>query len=120
MLTIIQLGYFNVQSNLDTATDFWGVRVVRIDIKNVRLPKSLQTAMSAEASATREARAKYIQAEGEKGASKKLAEAADIMGSEGLSLQLRMLQTLSGISVKNNNTYVVPFPIEMFDYERYE
>ena len=76
--------------------------------------------MSAEASATREARAKYIQAEGEKGASKKLAEAADVMDSEGLSLQLRLLQTLSSISVKNNNTYVVPFPIEMFDYERYE
>ena len=101
---------------MDSATDFWGVKVWRIDIKNVKLPKNLQLSMSAEAMAMREAKAKFIQADGEQKASKMLAEAGNIMDSEGMALQLRYLQTLSTISIKNNNTVIVPFPTEMFNF----
>ena len=48
----------NMQNSLDEATDPWGVKVERVEIKDVRLPVQLQRAMAAEAEAAREARAK--------------------------------------------------------------
>uniref|UniRef100_H2ZFR7 Band 7 domain-containing protein n=1 Tax=Ciona savignyi TaxID=51511 RepID=H2ZFR7_CIOSA len=68
-----------MQETLDEATDPWGIKVERVEIKDVRLPVQLQRAMAAEAEAAREARAKVIAAEGEMNASRKLKEAADVM-----------------------------------------
>ncbi|CAG2104012.1 unnamed protein product, partial [Medioppia subpectinata] len=83
----------SLQQHLDAATEFWGVCVERIDIKNVKIPADMQFALSAEAQATREAIAKYIAADGEKGASMALKEAADNM--DPMAVQLRFLQTLN-------------------------
>ena len=82
----------SMQSSLDETTDPWGVKVERVEIKDVRLPLQLQRAMAAEAEAAREARAKVIAAEGEQKSSKALKEAADIIAMSPAALQLRYLQ----------------------------
>lgn len=93
-----------MQISLDEATDPWGVKVERVEMKDVSLPSSLQRAMAAEAEATREARAKVIAAEGEMKASRALKEASDIIGESPAALQLRYLQTLNTISAEKNST----------------
>lgn len=98
---------------LDTATDPWGVKVERVEVKDVRLPQQLQRAMAAEAEATREARAKVVAAEGEQKASRALKEASDIISESPAALQLRYLQTLTNISAEKNSTIVFPLPIEL-------
>jgi len=102
-----------MQSALDSATDPWGIKVERVEVKDVCLPKSLQRAMAAEAEASREARAKVIAAEGEMKASRSLKEAADIMMESPATLQLRYLQTLTSISAEKNSTIIFPLPIDM-------
>jgi len=98
---------------LDEATDPWGIKVERVEVKDVRLPQQLQRAMAAEAEAARDAKAKIIAAEGEMNASKSLKEAADVIASSGSALQLRYLQTLTQIATERNSTIVFPIPIEM-------
>jgi len=98
---------------LDKATDPWGIKVERVEVKDVRLPVNLQRAMAAEAEAAREAKAKIIAAEGEMNASKNLKEAADTIASSPAALQLRYLQTLTSIAAEKNSTIVFPIPIEM-------
>jgi len=98
---------------IDTATDPWGIDIERVEVKDVRLPQSLQRAMAAEAEASREARAKVIAAEGEQKASKALKEASDIISESRSALQLRYLQTLAQISSEKNSTIVFPIPIEL-------
>lgn len=102
-----------MQSALDEATDPWGVKVERVEVKDVRLPVQLQRAMAAEAEAAREARAKVIAAEGEQKASRALKEAADVMCETPAALQLRYLQTLNTISAEKNSTIIFPLPIDM-------
>ena len=77
------------QATLDEATDPWGVTVERVEVKDVRVPESLQRAMAAEAEAAREARAKVIAAEGEHKASRALKEAAEVIIDSPAALQLR-------------------------------
>ncbi|KAL7300239.1 hypothetical protein TKK_0006878 [Trichogramma kaykai] len=103
-----------MQSSLDEATDPWGVKVERVEIKDVRLPVQLQRAMAAEAEAAREARAKVIAAEGEMRASRALKEASDVISMSPAALQLRYLQTLNNISAEKNSTIIFPLPVEMF------
>lgn len=100
-----------MQSSLDEATDPWGVKVERVEVKDVRLPQQLQRAMAAEAEASREARAKVIAAEGEQNASRALKEAADIISESPSALQLRYLQTLTTISAEKNSTVIFPLPV---------
>ncbi|GMT33188.1 hypothetical protein PFISCL1PPCAC_24485, partial [Pristionchus fissidentatus] len=102
-----------MQSTLDEATDPWGVKVERVEVKDVRLPVQLQRAMAAEAEATREAGAKVIAAEGEQKASRALREAAEVIAESPCAIQLRYLQTLNSISAEKNSTIIFPFPIEL-------
>jgi erythrocyte band 7 integral membrane protein len=99
-----------MQTNLDECADPWGIRVERVEIKDVRLPVQLQRAMAAEAEAAREARAKVIAAEGEQKASRALKDAADVMVQSPAALQLRYLQTLNTISAEKNSTIIFPLP----------
>ena len=105
-----------MQSTLDEATDPWGVKVERVEVKDVRLPQQLQRAMAAEAEAAREARAKVIAAEGEHHASRSLAHAAEVIASSPAALQLRYLQTLNNISAEKNSTIVFPVPIDIISH----
>ncbi|CAJ0959973.1 unnamed protein product [Ranitomeya imitator] len=103
----------SMQSTLDVATDDWGIKVERVEIKDVKLPVQLQRAMAAEAEAAREARAKVIAAEGEMNASRALKEASMVITESPAALQLRYLQTLTTIAAEKNSTIVFPLPIDM-------
>ncbi|XP_049459480.1 erythrocyte band 7 integral membrane protein isoform X1 [Epinephelus fuscoguttatus] len=103
----------SMQSTLDDATDDWGIKVERVEIKDVKLPLQLQRAMAAEAEATREARAKVIAAEGEMNASRALKEASLVIAESPSALQLRYLQTLNTIAAEKNSTIIFPLPLEM-------
>jgi erythrocyte band 7 integral membrane protein len=100
-------------AQLDAATDPWGIKVDRVEVKDVRLPQQLQRAMAAEAEASREARAKVIQAEGEQKSARALKEASDIISESPAALQLRYLQTLTQISAEKNSTIIFPLPMEL-------
>merc|ERR1719318_577574 len=103
----------SIQQILDIATDPWGVKVERVEIKDVSLPQMLQRAMAAEAEASREARAKVIAAEGEMNASRALKEASEIISESPQALQLRYLQTLQSIAAERNSTIIFPLPMDM-------
>ncbi|XP_063415481.1 stomatin-like isoform X1 [Mytilus trossulus] len=102
-----------MQAILDESTDPWGIKVERVEIKDVRLPVQLQRAMAAEAEASREARAKVLAAEGEQRASRALKEAADIMAQSPAAIQLRYLQTLNSIAAERNSTIIFPLPMDL-------
>ena len=103
----------HILTSLDEATDPWGIKVERVEVKDVRLPQQLQRAMAAEAEAGRKARAKIIEAEGEQKSSKALKEASDIITTSPAALQLRYLQTLTTISAEKNSTIVFPLPMDL-------
>ncbi|KAI6183750.1 hypothetical protein M3Y97_00522400 [Aphelenchoides bicaudatus] len=102
-----------MQNVLDTATAPWGVKVQRVEVKDIRLPKQLQRAMAAEAEAAREAKAKVISADGERQASEALRSAAFVLGEHPAALQLRYLQTLNTISAEHNSTIIFPLPMDV-------
>src|SRR4051812_15798471 len=101
-----------LQKIIDEQTEPWGVKVTIVEVKDVELPQSMQRAMAKQAEAEREKRAKFIHAQGEFEASKMLAEAADVMAKEPVTLQLRYLQTLTEIAVEKNSTIIFPLPID--------
>ncbi len=105
-----------LQSILDKQTDVWGIKVSAVEVKHVDLPETMQRAIARQAEAERERRAKIIHAEGELQASTKLSEAAGVLASEPMSLQLRFLQTLSEISVEKNSTIIFPVPIDLIQH----
>ncbi|CAL8351710.1 unnamed protein product [Lota lota] len=105
-----------MQESLDEATNPWGIKVERVEIKDVKLPQQLQRAMAAEAEASREARAKVIAAEGEMNASRALKEASLVMAESPTALQLRYLQTLNTIAAEKNSTIIFPLPIDVMQH----
>lgn len=102
-----------LQKVIDTQTEPWGVKVTAVEVKNVDLPTEMLRAIARQAEAERERRAKVIHAEGELQASQKLADAAKIIASEPVTLQLRFLQTLTEIATEKNSTIVLPVPVDL-------
>lgn len=102
-----------LQKIIDDQTEPWGVKVSVVEVKNVDLPVEMQRAIARQAEAERERRAKIIHAEGELQASVKLAEAAEIIGKNPATLQLRYLQTLTEIAAEKNSTTIFPIPIDL-------
>ena len=103
-----------IQSILDQHTAPWGVKVVNVEVKQVDLPESMLRAMAKQAEAEREKRSKIIHAEGEFAAAQRLADAAHVLASEPVTIQLRYLQTLTEIGVEKNTTIVFPLPLDLF------
>ena len=103
----------DIQAILDQRTDNWGIKVANVEIKHVDLDESMIRAIAQQAEAERARRAKIINAEGEKQAATMLAEAAQILASQGQALQLRYLQTLKEISSEKTNTIVFPLPLDL-------
>ena len=101
-----------LQTILDKQTEPWGVKVSNVEVKQIDLPSEMQRAMARQAEAERERRAKVIAAEGELQASQKLSEAAAVMASQPMTLQLRYLQTLVEMSSEKTTHTVVPLPME--------
>ncbi len=104
-----------LQTIIDEHTERWGIKVTAVEIKDVELPASMQRAMAKQAEAEREKRAKIIHAEGELQASTQLAQAANVIGSQPATLQLRYLQTLTEIAVEKNSTIIFPLPIDLVE-----
>jgi regulator of protease activity HflC (stomatin/prohibitin superfamily) len=102
-----------LQHIIDEATEPWGVKVSIVEVRDVSLPAEMINAMSRQAQAERERRAKVIHAEGEFEASRRLAEAGAVMAAEPATLQLRYLQTLTEIASEKNSTVVFPIPIDL-------
>jgi regulator of protease activity HflC (stomatin/prohibitin superfamily) len=94
----------------------WGVRVERVEIKDVSLPEGMKRSMSRQAEAERERRARIITADGEYQASKRLAAAANVMARDPAALQLRLLQTVVEVSAEKNSTLVMPVPVELLRF----
>jgi regulator of protease activity HflC (stomatin/prohibitin superfamily) len=104
-----------LQEIIDQHSDPWGVKVSMVEVKHVDLPPDMQRAIAKQAEAEREKRAKIIHAGGELEASKKLAEAAEVMSKNSTTIQLRYLQTLTEISTENATTIVFPVPLKMLE-----
>src|SRR5213594_3374189 len=101
-----------LQLVIDGHTEPWGIKVSTVEVKNVDLPQEMQRAIARQAEAERERRAKVINAEGELQASQKLSEAAAVIATQPLAMQLRYLQTLSEIATENNSTTIFPIPVD--------
>ncbi len=104
-----------IQTLIDGHTAPFGVKVVSVEVKQVDMPESMLRAMAKQAEAERERRAKIIHAEGEFNAAAKLVEAAALMATQPMTLQLRYLQTLTEIGVEKNTTIVFPLPMELMN-----
>jgi regulator of protease activity HflC (stomatin/prohibitin superfamily) len=102
-----------IQSIMDQRTEPFGVKVVSVEVKQVDLPEQMQRAMAKQAEAERERRSKIIHAEGEYSAAQKLVDAAQLLATQPMTMQLRYLQTLTEIGVEKNTTIVFPLPVEL-------
>ncbi|MDN5919419.1 MAG: slipin family protein, partial [Pseudonocardia sp.] len=101
---------------IDNPAVGWGVQIDRVEIKDVALPETMKRSMSRQAEAERERRSRVITAEGELQASRKLAEAAEVMAEHPAALQLRLLQTVVEVAAEKNSTLVLPFPVELLRF----
>jgi regulator of protease activity HflC (stomatin/prohibitin superfamily) len=104
-----------LQIILDEDTEAWGIKVTKVEVKQVDIPESMQRAIARQAEAERERRAKVIHADGEFQASGKLAEAAAVLATQPSAIQLRYLQTLTEIGVEKNTTIVFPLPVDIIN-----
>jgi regulator of protease activity HflC (stomatin/prohibitin superfamily) len=104
-----------LQIILDQDTEPWGIKVSKVEVKQVDIPEQMQRAIAKQAEAERERRAKIIHADGEYEASAKLAEAAKVLETQPSAIQLRYLQTLTEIGVEKNTTIVFPLPIDIIN-----
>jgi regulator of protease activity HflC (stomatin/prohibitin superfamily) len=104
-----------LQVILDQDAEAWGVKVTKVEVKQVDIPESMQRAIAKQAEAERERRAKVIHADGEFQASQKLADAAAVLATQPAAIQLRYLQTLTEIGVEKNTTVVFPIPIDIIN-----
>jgi regulator of protease activity HflC (stomatin/prohibitin superfamily) len=103
-----------LQEIIDRHTDPWGIKVTAVEVKDVVLPDGMKRAMAKQAETERERRAKIINAQGEFQAAEKLVEAAGMISTQPIALQLRYLQTLNEISSEHNTTTILPLPIDLF------
>lgn len=103
-----------LQEIIDTNTAPWGIKVMLVEIKHIDLPTEMQRAMARQAEAERLRRAKVISAEGEYQAAARLGEAAAVMETQDIAIQLRLLQTLAQVGTERSHTLIVPLPVDLF------
>jgi regulator of protease activity HflC (stomatin/prohibitin superfamily) len=103
----------HLQDILDKDTEPWGIKVSKVETKQVDLPEEMRRAIARQAEAERERRAKVIHADGEFQAAEKLAQAANVIGVNPAALQLRFLQTLTEVATEKNSTTIFPVPIDL-------
>jgi regulator of protease activity HflC (stomatin/prohibitin superfamily) len=103
----------SLQQIIDEHTEPWGIKVSVVEIKDVEIPDRMQHALARQAEAERNRRAKVINSEGEFQAAAKLAEAAEVIQPNPVTIQLRYLQALTEISSNQASTIVFPLPLDM-------
>eukprot|EP01099_Mayorella_cantabrigiensis_P005012 TRINITY_DN388_c0_g1_i1.p1 TRINITY_DN388_c0_g1~~TRINITY_DN388_c0_g1_i1.p1 ORF type:complete len:302 (-),score=69.08 TRINITY_DN388_c0_g1_i1:40-822(-) len=102
-----------IREILDAATDPWGIKIERVELKDISVPEQMQRSMAIEAEAERDARAKVIAAEGERQAASILRNAAQIMMESPASIQLKQLSTLNNVAAERDSTIYFPIPVEL-------
>ncbi len=102
-----------MQEILDHETEPWGVKISKVEVKEVDLPESMQRAMAKQAEAERERRASIINADGELQSAAKLCEAAALIAEHPAAIQLRYLQTIREIGVSDKNSTLIPVPMDL-------
>lgn len=102
-----------LQQIIDDVTNPWGVKVTLVEVKDVELPETMRRAMSRQAEAERDRRAKVIHAQGEQEAAAALTEAADMLARSENAMQLRLLSTMTEVAAERNSTLVFPVPVEL-------
>jgi len=105
-----------IQGIVDKETDPWGVKVDKIELKDIELPDVMKRAMAHQAEAERDRRARVTLALGEQQAAQKLTEAGKMIGSQPAALQLRLFQTMSDIASEKNSTIIMPVPVELLEF----
>src|SRR3989344_160831 len=105
-----------IQAIVDKATDPWGIKVDKIELKDIELPDTMKRAMAHQAEAERDRRARVTLALGEQQAAQKLTEAGKAMGAEPATWQLRLFQTMSEVASEKNSTLILPIPVELLQY----
>jgi regulator of protease activity HflC (stomatin/prohibitin superfamily) len=103
----------SLQQIIDEQTEPWGIKVTIVEIKDVEIPEAMQHALARQAEAERNRRAKVINAEGEHQAADRLAQAADVIRPNPVTIQLRYLQALQDISSNQSSTIVFPLPLDL-------
>ena len=105
-----------IQQIVDKDTDPWGIKVEKIEIKDIGLPENMKRAMANQAESERDRRARVILAKGEEQAANSLAKAGAMIGKDPASLQLRLFQTMTDIASEKNSTIILPVPTELIEY----
>jgi regulator of protease activity HflC (stomatin/prohibitin superfamily) len=104
-----------IKEIVDETTQKWGIKITLVEIKDIELPEAMQRAMAKQAEAERERRAKIIHAEGEYQAAQKLTEAANLMATQPVTIQLRLLQVLTEVSQNKGSVIVLPIPTSLME-----
>ncbi len=102
----------DMRLTIDSATEPWGVKVTRVEMRNVEIPETMQRAMAQEAEALREKRARIIKAEAELEAAVKLKEAAGLIMENPAGLELRRMQMITEVGAEQNTTTIIMMPSE--------
>jgi regulator of protease activity HflC (stomatin/prohibitin superfamily) len=105
-----------IREIVDKDTDPWGIKISKIEIKDIELPEVMKRAMAHQAEAERDRRARVTLALGEQQAAQKLSEAGKIIGQNPATLQLRLFQTMNDVAAEKNSTLILPIPTEMLEY----
>src|SRR5690349_14490038 len=103
-----------MQEIIDRQTDPWRIKLTAVEVKDVVLPDSMKRAMAGQAESERERRAKIMNAEAEFQAAEKLVQAASIISTQPIALQLRFLQTMKEISSEHHTTTILLVPLDLF------
>ncbi|MBI9009830.1 MAG: slipin family protein [Tenericutes bacterium] len=104
-----------IKDIVDTETDPWGIKVEKVEIKDIKIPENMERIIAKEAEAEREKRAIIVKSQGEVEAAQKLADASKILGTSPGAMHLRTLATLSDLSGDASNTLVFAIPVEVLE-----
>jgi regulator of protease activity HflC (stomatin/prohibitin superfamily) len=108
----------SIQQSIDSVTEPWGVKVERVQMKNVEIPPSMQRAMAQEAEALREKRARLIKAEAELDAAEQLRQAAEVIMQNPAGLELRRMQMITEVGAEQNTMTIIMMPSEFVGMAR--
>ncbi len=109
----------NIQRKIDAATEPWGVKVERVQMKDVQIPESMQRAMAQEAEALREKRARLIKAQAEFEAAEQLRHASEIIMQNPAGLELRRMQMITEVGAEQNTMTVIMVPSDFVQLARH-
>ncbi|RDE12385.1 MAG: peptidase [Candidatus Thorarchaeota archaeon] len=98
----------HLQEVIDIKTEQWGIKVTAVEIRDVVIPTQLQDAMSREAQAERERRARVTLAQAELEASEAMLKAARIYEESSVGFALRIWNVIQQISTNASLILMVP------------